>query len=228
MPRMGAIILAMMPRDRAKKLTEAEWARRAAAGVWSEFAPLLERVEATGIAWDREEHTPGISAMGFAFVDWSGDLHAISVPVPASQFERIEKIARQGSGSYQPCASKLIAGVAAPVPPRASGPRSITFNEAAAAVFQQGHLSPPPGRPQHASGGDHPRRERYEPTSLAAARKITNVVCFVQKIQQGGRTSRFGSATGEYVTFRQCLQSAKELGHGSVGPGMWSGMQQLV
>ncbi|MFT6452152.1 MAG: DNA-binding IclR family transcriptional regulator [Halocynthiibacter sp.] len=88
----GRAVLAMMPRDRAKKLTEAEWVRRGTPGVWSEFAALLDRVEATGIAWDREEHTPGISAMGFAFVDWSGDLHAISVPVPASRFERVEKI----------------------------------------------------------------------------------------------------------------------------------------
>ena len=37
---------------------------------------------------DLDEHSTGVSAIGFAFTDWAGELHAISVPVPSSRFEK--------------------------------------------------------------------------------------------------------------------------------------------
>jgi DNA-binding IclR family transcriptional regulator len=38
------------------------------------------------MAYDMHEHTKGISAIGMAFRDWTGDLHSISVPVPTTRF----------------------------------------------------------------------------------------------------------------------------------------------
>jgi DNA-binding IclR family transcriptional regulator len=46
----------------------------------------LRKVRKTGVAFDREEHTLGISAGGVAFVDPHGNALAISVPVPAQRF----------------------------------------------------------------------------------------------------------------------------------------------
>jgi len=40
------------------------------------------------LAEDHDDHTEGISALGTAFTDAVGDLHAVSVPVPTPRFEQ--------------------------------------------------------------------------------------------------------------------------------------------
>jgi DNA-binding IclR family transcriptional regulator len=47
----------------------------------------LKTVRKTGVAFDREEHTVGISAAGVALRDLAGNYVAISVPVPSSRFK---------------------------------------------------------------------------------------------------------------------------------------------
>ena len=47
----------------------------------------LDEVRATKVAFDREEHTSGISAAGIAIRDPFGALAAISVPMPTQRFE---------------------------------------------------------------------------------------------------------------------------------------------
>src|ERR1700688_286595 len=47
----------------------------------------LKTVRKTGVAFDREEHTVGISAAGVALRDLLGNYVAISVPVPTSRFK---------------------------------------------------------------------------------------------------------------------------------------------
>jgi DNA-binding IclR family transcriptional regulator len=47
----------------------------------------LKTVRKTGVAFDREEHTLGISAAGVALRDLLGNYVAISVPVPTQRFE---------------------------------------------------------------------------------------------------------------------------------------------
>jgi DNA-binding IclR family transcriptional regulator len=57
-------------------------------------AKLLRELQATyesGLAYDRDEHTEGISAVGAAFFDRQGDLYAISLPTPSSRFRNEEK-----------------------------------------------------------------------------------------------------------------------------------------
>ena len=51
----------------------------------------LKTIAATGLAYDREEHTEGISAVGAAFFDRQGDLYAISLPTPSARFRTEEK-----------------------------------------------------------------------------------------------------------------------------------------
>ena len=55
------------------------------------LAPLMEeisRIRAGTLAQDLGEHTEGISALGFAVVVETGEIYAVSVPVPSSRFQR--------------------------------------------------------------------------------------------------------------------------------------------
>ncbi|MBO6509308.1 MAG: IclR family transcriptional regulator [Roseibium sp.] len=55
-----------------------------------DFLKEIEGIRETGIAWDLNEHTEGISAAGFAFQDPVGLIYAISVPVPTHRFEGLK------------------------------------------------------------------------------------------------------------------------------------------
>ena len=82
----GRACLAKLPENQARKLVVAEWERQGIDGNLADFMTSISNIRETGLAYDLDEHTYGISAMGFAFADWSGDLHAISVPVPSTRF----------------------------------------------------------------------------------------------------------------------------------------------
>lgn len=82
----GRACLALLPDAEAKKLAEAEWARGTASGTWDALARQIAHARRTGLGEDAGEHTEGIAALGFAFTDLAGDLHAISVPVPTSRW----------------------------------------------------------------------------------------------------------------------------------------------
>jgi DNA-binding IclR family transcriptional regulator len=90
----GRACLSLMPDAEARRLAEGEWSRGAATGDWPTLSHHLARARNCGLAEDDGEHTEGISALGFAFTDLAGDLHAISVPVPSSRYpERREAVA---------------------------------------------------------------------------------------------------------------------------------------
>ena len=93
----------MLDDDRARALAEDEWERRDFAGDMPEFAAMLAEVRRTGLAYDLDDHTEGISAVGFAFRCAKGDVHAISVPVPTARFvakrDAIETAARGAAAS---------------------------------------------------------------------------------------------------------------------------------
>ena len=55
-------------------------------GVFQQIA----QVRRTGVAFDRDEHTAGISAVGIAFKDWKGDLYGVSIPTPSTRFAQNE------------------------------------------------------------------------------------------------------------------------------------------
>jgi DNA-binding IclR family transcriptional regulator len=55
----------------------------------------LDEARATGLAYDREENAPEISAVGTAFRHRTGQIYAISVPTPADRFRTMHaEIAR--------------------------------------------------------------------------------------------------------------------------------------
>ena len=57
----------------------------------SELLKDLDGIRKSGIAFDREEHTLGISAVGVSLLDAVGHPMAISVPVPTQRFADMEK-----------------------------------------------------------------------------------------------------------------------------------------
>ncbi|HEY0920769.1 IclR family transcriptional regulator [Devosia sp.] len=60
------------------------------------FLDEIAAVRAAKVAFDRDEHTDGISAIGASFFDLQGNLYAISIPTPSSRFARSEpKIVRE-------------------------------------------------------------------------------------------------------------------------------------
>lgn len=56
----------------------------------SDLLAEIEAIRAGGLAQDINEHTEGVSAIGFAVKAPNGEIYAISVPVPSSRFERIK------------------------------------------------------------------------------------------------------------------------------------------
>lgn len=55
-----------------------------------ELRSQVQEYQKTRIAYDREEHTEGIVALGTAFADPLGRILAVSIPVPSARFHRIE------------------------------------------------------------------------------------------------------------------------------------------
>lgn len=88
----GRACLAQLPTEEATKLILNEWDRNGIDGDLDALLEELATIRQTGLAYDLNSHTPGISAIGLAFRDWSGDLHAISVPVPSTRYVQTKKL----------------------------------------------------------------------------------------------------------------------------------------
>jgi DNA-binding IclR family transcriptional regulator len=54
---------------------------------WRQLQAEIEEIRKTGIAYDLEEHTPGISAVGAPIIGPEGEIAAISVPTPSVRFK---------------------------------------------------------------------------------------------------------------------------------------------
>ena len=59
--------------------------------VLSDVIRDIEDVREAGLAFDINEHTDGISAVGAAFKDSNGLIYAVSIPVPSHRFEAKKK-----------------------------------------------------------------------------------------------------------------------------------------
>ncbi|MCA3513677.1 MAG: IclR family transcriptional regulator [Rhodobacter sp.] len=82
----GRACLALMSESEARKMAENEWERLGQPSDWPALSKVLTKARSHGLAEDHDDHTAGISALGFAFVDSVGDLHAVSVPVPSPRY----------------------------------------------------------------------------------------------------------------------------------------------
>lgn len=96
------LALATLPR-RLPRMTPATLTSRA------ELLAELEQIRSTGVAFDREEHTEGICAVGAAVLDRSGPVAAISVPVPAQRFAGRQERYAAGVLSAARAASRRLA-----------------------------------------------------------------------------------------------------------------------
>jgi len=84
----GKALLAAMPNELALATLPRRLSRMTPATLTSRADLLaeLEQIRRAGVAFDREEHTEGICAVGAAVLDRSGPVAAISVPVPTARF----------------------------------------------------------------------------------------------------------------------------------------------
>ncbi|SDL77568.1 IclR family transcriptional regulator [Aliiruegeria lutimaris] len=87
----GKACLSRLPEATAQNLISNEWQRNGIEGDMNAFLAELSVIRETGLAYDHDDHTTGISAIGFAFHDWAGDLHSISVPIPTTRFDENRK-----------------------------------------------------------------------------------------------------------------------------------------
>ncbi|MDP2731957.1 MAG: IclR family transcriptional regulator [Hoeflea sp.] len=83
----GRAILAAMSFEDAEQYALMEWDLAGKGGDWADLREKLVTTAKTGLAYDIDEHTVGISAIGIAFTDWIGVPHAISVPIPSTRFD---------------------------------------------------------------------------------------------------------------------------------------------
>jgi DNA-binding IclR family transcriptional regulator len=57
---------------------------------WERLERELQTIRNAGIAYDREENSPGISAISVAIRSPSGELSAIPIPAPTQRFKETE------------------------------------------------------------------------------------------------------------------------------------------
>ena len=77
----GRACLALLDDGEARRLLAAEGSQAT-----ERMMAMLADIRRGGLAFDEDEHTPGISAVGLGFIDPRGDRYAVSVPVPTSRF----------------------------------------------------------------------------------------------------------------------------------------------
>ena len=84
----GKACLALLSASEVKAIVRAEWTTAHRRGNLTKLLAELQTVRQTGVAFDIDEHTEGISAVGIAFRDSSGVCYAVSIPTPTARFSR--------------------------------------------------------------------------------------------------------------------------------------------
>lgn len=108
----GKALLAALPADQAAAVLPARLGEFTARTItsrralWSE----LEKVRASGVAFDREEHSDGISAVGAVVRDAYGSAAAISIAAPVSRFRDEERSLEQRLREVCADASRSLGG----------------------------------------------------------------------------------------------------------------------
>lgn len=84
----GRASLAAIDRKLALGIARAECLKKNVPLDEQGFSSLLDAVSQSGLAYDEDEHSEGVSAVGFSFSDWTGELYAISIPVPTARYPK--------------------------------------------------------------------------------------------------------------------------------------------
>ncbi|MEM6385634.1 MAG: IclR family transcriptional regulator [Pseudomonadota bacterium] len=92
----GKAALGALAPQEAEKLIMAELAEMPEHNVQLEtLLPEIAQARSGRLASDRDEHTEGVSALGFAVTGPNSEIVAISIPVPSSRFLRVEASLKQ-------------------------------------------------------------------------------------------------------------------------------------
>jgi DNA-binding IclR family transcriptional regulator len=86
----------------------------------AELVKTIEAVRRSGVAYDFEEHTEGICAVGTAFLDPIGRAVAISIPVPTTRF-RNKRLKALLTGEILETRSRMLESLGASVSQAADG-----------------------------------------------------------------------------------------------------------
>jgi len=86
----GKACLALLADEDVLRLARTEWQAEGRSRDMAAFFAAIGKVREAGYAVDRDEHTPGISAVGVAFRDWRGEVYAVSIPTPSTRFAESE------------------------------------------------------------------------------------------------------------------------------------------
>ena len=88
----GKALLSLLETDKAERILRLPMSKLTAKTITTLTAlrRQLDQIRRSGLAYDFEEHTEGISAVGSAFTDPVGRLVAISIPVPSYRFKRLK------------------------------------------------------------------------------------------------------------------------------------------
>lgn len=88
----GKALLACLPEARRAQLLASPLSRDTKATITdsTELEHAVQQALRTGLAYDIEEHTEGICAVGTAFLDAFERPHAISIPVPKARYDSIK------------------------------------------------------------------------------------------------------------------------------------------
>lgn len=86
----GKAALSLLPAAEQQRLAQKELASQpdGTDRKWAALKAELAEITQTNIAFDRDEHTEGISAAGIAVADSQGRIYALSIPVPSARFTR--------------------------------------------------------------------------------------------------------------------------------------------
>lgn len=112
----GKALLASLPNDRLERLLPDRFPQLTPNTITSRSRLLAElgTVRELGIAFDREEHTLGIGAVGIAVAGAAGELAAVSIPVPAQRFYgNEERLSRSLVATCRRIDSRLSVGASA-------------------------------------------------------------------------------------------------------------------
>ncbi|MGI9367026.1 MAG: IclR family transcriptional regulator [Rhizobiaceae bacterium] len=91
----GRAALAQLDDSRMLKLANEEWVQMQVPPHLAVFMDVISSIRSSGLAYDLDEHTSGISAIGFAFADWGGEIYSISVPIPTSRYTHSQDLVEQ-------------------------------------------------------------------------------------------------------------------------------------
>jgi len=113
----GKALLALLAPERRETLLSGRLKRYTPATLTDKAAlqSALREVEVSGLAFDMEEHSVGICAVGVAFLDPAGRAYSLSIPVPTGRFadRRLQlcKLLKKTTGD-------LLTALGVPVQPR--------------------------------------------------------------------------------------------------------------